>query len=47
MKRVVAFFAILALFATHGFTAEPPLGDGPPAPLRMEDRKSTRLNSSH
>jgi hypothetical protein len=37
MKRVVAFFAILALFATHGFTAEPPLGDGRPAPLRMEE----------
>jgi len=37
MKRVAAFFAILALFATEGFTAEPPRGDGRPAPLRMEE----------
>jgi len=37
MKRVALFFAILALFSTHGFTAEPPRGDGGPAPLRMEE----------
>jgi hypothetical protein len=37
MKRIAAFFAIMALFATEGFTAEPPRGDGRPAPLRMEE----------
>src|SRR5947208_13161361 len=28
-------------------TPPPPRGQGPPAPPRREDRKSTRLNSSH
>jgi hypothetical protein len=37
MKRVAPFFAILVLFATQGFTVEPPPGDGRAAPLRMEE----------
>ena len=37
MKRVAALFAIMALFATQGSTAEPPLGAGLSAPLRMEE----------
>jgi len=37
MKRVASLFAVLALFATQGLTAEPPPGDGRTAPLRMEE----------
>jgi len=37
MKRAGALIAILVLTAARGFAAEPPRGDGAPAPLRMEE----------